>query len=160
VGLPFVVMIIALMFGFPQRGAAQGEDQIVEMQRIINLERHKLEKPMLVMSNLLSRVAQDRARELALKDSSEQDDSAKSTLRERILATKVPFLMVAEMISRGKRAPRDAFDRLMLDKKNWAKMFRKEYTQIGIGYVADKNAKYRHYWVIVLGTPKEEGGGK
>ena len=48
----------------------------------------------------------------------------------------------------------------MLDKKNWAKMFRKEYTEIGIGYAYNKKSEYKHYWVILLGTPKEGNEGK
>lgn len=139
---------------------AQPDERAVEMQRIINIERNKLERPMLVYSKTLSGVAQAHAEELAGKIATSDTTGGKTrTLRDRILATGQPFLMVAENVANGMEEPKGAFDEWMKDRKNWSKMFRKEYTEIGIGYAHNPRSKYRHYWVVVLGTPKEADEG-
>jgi uncharacterized protein YkwD len=156
-----MAMFLALACGLfhpSPRGLAQGNPRVEEMHRIINIERNTLERPMLVWSDVLSAVAQRRADDLARDGGGGDSASAGQPLKKRILATGVPFAMVAECIAYTKAQARDAFDEWMRDRKNWTKMFRKEYTDVGIGYAYNPKARHRHYWVVVLGTPKKAKG--
>lgn len=154
----FVTILLLAIAGLPMRG--QPESPVEELHRIINIERNKLERPMLVYSETLASVAQSHAIDLATSDITGHAGSARLSLKERILRAGRPYLMVAENIAYAKSTPRDAFSEWMLDHKNWAKMFKKEYTEIGIGYAYNSDSKYKFYWVVILGTPKGNPIGK
>jgi uncharacterized protein YkwD len=139
--------------------AAAYMEQVIQLT---NVERGKVQAAALSLNSNLRDAAQAHAMDMACRQYFEHSAMSPApygvTPFERMTTFGYAFSAAAENIAAGQQTPADVVLGWMNSPGHKTNMLNPTYTQIGIGYVWNKNdelqTNYFHYWVMKLGKPQ------
>lgn len=126
---------------------------VYEAVRLTNVERGKEDLPDVTIDPTMMDMAKERAREITGKFAHERPDN--SSFYSIFGEYDWEYSLCAENIFAGRISAAEAIKWWMNSPGHRANILREGVTKIGIGYCYDGDATYKHYWVMLLATPKE-----
>lgn len=130
--------------------ASRYDSQLLELT---NAERRKAGLPPLRLSPQLGQAAQSHAEDMVRNNYFNHTGANGSQPSDRARAAGYSGSYIGENIAAGKANPADTIRQWMNSPGHRANILRREYTEIGFGYVNASSTQYRHFWVQVFGTP-------
>lgn len=124
-----------------------------ELLRLTNAERQKAGLPPLRLASKLGQAAQRHAEDMARNNFFDHKGSNGSQPSDRAKAAGYSFSYIGENIAAGRATPAETIRQWMSSPGHRSNILKREYTEIGFGYVSAPSTRYRHYWVQVFGTP-------
>jgi uncharacterized protein YkwD len=125
-----------------------------QLLQLTNAQRRQAGLPALRLSSQLGQAAQAHAQDMARNNIFSHTGSNGSSMVDRVKATGYSYSAIAENIAAGDPNPEATIRQWMNSPGHRRNILNRNYTEIGFGYVAAPNTRYRHYWVQVFGTPR------
>lgn len=123
-----------------------------EVIRLVNVERAKVGVAPLTSQSQLTQAAQNHAIDLACYGAVGHTSLDGGTLIERLDAVEYMWASAGENMAVNYATPATVVTAWMNSAGHRANILEPEFTQIGIGYVYNPAATYKHYWVMDLGS--------
>ena len=119
------------------------DEAAVEILKLLNIERAKAGCKPLKLSKELFRPAAIRAREIKKVFSHTRPNG----LPFNSTFYGIDYKIVGENIAAGQTSCKMVMQQWMDSPGHRANILNKKYKYLGIGYVYDKNTRYKHFWV-------------
>jgi uncharacterized protein YkwD len=109
--------------------------------------------PPLVRSEALDRAAMAHARDMALRSRMEHAGFDGSTPAERVTREGYRWRKVGENVATGQRTPEEVVAEWLESPRHCTNLMDPAFTEMGIGFAADRGKAAAIYWAQALGTP-------
>ena len=117
-----------------------------EVLKLINAERAKANLPALVWDNLVAKVTEAHAVDMATNKYLDQKNKAGSDVAKRLTDAKVTFTKASENLAQGKYTAAVIVNAWMKSASHNANILNKEFTKVGISVAAAVDGTM--YWVV------------
>ncbi|MEX2453525.1 MAG: CAP domain-containing protein [Rhodospirillaceae bacterium] len=110
------------------------------------------------LESRLAAAAQAHADDMIRRDYFDHRGPDGRGMQDRATAAGYPWRLIAENLGAGFSSPVATADSWMTSPAHRANMLDPDHVHIGVGYArppesGEGRARYRHYWVILLGAP-------
>jgi uncharacterized protein YkwD len=109
--------------------------------------------PPLVRSAVLSRVAQAHAADMAARDVVAHQGGDGSKPADRVTRSGYRWRRVGENVASGSTSPEETVEGWLASPGHCANLMSAEFTETGVGYVADPSRRGRVYWTQTFAAP-------
>lgn len=127
--------------------------QVTELLRLTNAERQRAGLSPLRLSTSLSRAAQTHAQDLVRSRMFSHQGSDGSQPSDRARSAGYRYASLGENIAAGHATPSATLRQWMNSPGHRSNILKRDFTEVGFGYVSDPSTPYRYYWVQVFGRP-------
>lgn len=124
---------------------------INQLLKLTNQERQAAGLPPLNLSSALTQAAQNHAEDMAKNGLMSHQGSNGSNPTERANQAGYRSSYIGENISAGRDIPQSVVKAWIDDPQHRQNLLNPNYTDVGFGYVKDKNSQYQDYWVQLFG---------
>lgn len=118
---------------------------------ITNEERAKVGAAPLTLSDKLCDAAMVRAKEIVGKFSHTRPDG--SSCFTVLDSSGIGYHYVGENIAAGRSGPEGTMDQWINSKGHYENIINSRFTELGVGYVYNKDSEYGYYWVQLFREP-------
>jgi uncharacterized protein YkwD len=125
-----------------------------ELLRLTNAERTKRGLKPLSLSTKLNQAAQNHATDMVQRQYFDHTSPDGSKPRDRAKAVGYIGSYVGENIAAGQQSASSVVASWMESKGHRANILNKNFKEIGLGYIYNRNDDYGHYWVQVFGAQR------
>jgi len=132
-----IVLFCIATFMQPKAEAASFEQQVAQL---VNQERAQRGLKPLIFSQELSRVAEDKAKDMYSRNYFSHTSPTYGSPFDMMRKYGIQFTAAGENIAKGQRTPQEVMDDWMNSSGHRANILSTKYNQIGVGY-------YNGYWV-------------
>ena len=138
------LLVISVLLALTTTASAITRDEAAkEILRLVNIERVKAGRKPLKLSRELFRPASIRAREITKVFSHTRPNG----LPFNSTFYGIEYNTVGENIAAGQTSCEMVMKQWMDSPGHRANILNKKYKYLGVGYLYDKNTRYKHFWV-------------
>ena len=139
-----ILLVLSVLFTSTETVSAITRDEAAkEILRLVNIERVKAGRKPLKLSRELFRPASIRAREITKIFSHTRPNG----LPFNSTFYGIEYNIVGENIAAGQTSCEMVMRQWMDSPGHRANILNKKYKYLGVGYLYDKNTRYKHFWV-------------
>lgn len=124
---------------------AESDTQAAQVLELVNIERKKAGLQPLTLDNTLSRVAAEKAHDMAVNGYFSHDSPTYGTPFDMMRSFGVDYKSAGENIAAGQRSAAGVMESWMNSSGHRANILNAKYTKLGVGYYA--GGSYGTYWV-------------
>lgn len=133
---------------------ANGGNTIQQVVALVNQVRSRAGLAPLTVNRQLTQAAMGHAQDMAQNDFLSHTGSNGSTMQSRVEAAGYSWAALGENVAAGQPDAQSVMRSWMGSEGHRSNILSPDFTEIGVGYQANGNSTYTHYWAQVFGRSR------